>query len=38
MSFSGKTIVVTGASSGIAAATASLLKKRGARVIGLDDI
>jgi NAD(P)-dependent dehydrogenase (short-subunit alcohol dehydrogenase family) len=36
MSFEGKTIVVTGTSSGIAAATAALLKKRGARVIGLD--
>ncbi len=36
MSFDGKTIVVTGASSGIAAATAALLGERGARVIGLD--
>lgn len=36
MSFDGKTIVVTGASSGIGAATAAILKERGARVIGLD--
>lgn len=36
MSFDGKTIVVTGANSGIAAATAKLLTERGARVIGLD--
>ena len=36
MSFDGKTIVVTGTSSGVGAATAALLKKRGARVIGLD--
>jgi NAD(P)-dependent dehydrogenase (short-subunit alcohol dehydrogenase family) len=36
MSFEGKTIVVTGASSGIGAATAKLLRSRGARVIGLD--
>ncbi len=36
MSLSGKTIVVTGVSSGIGAACAALLKSRGARVIGLD--
>jgi NAD(P)-dependent dehydrogenase (short-subunit alcohol dehydrogenase family) len=36
MSFDGKTIVVTGTNSGVAAATAALLGKRGARVIGLD--
>lgn len=36
MSFGGKTIVVTGASSGIGAATAELLRRRSARVIGLD--
>ena len=36
MSFEGKTIVVTGASSGIGAATAALLSERCARVIGLD--
>ena len=36
MSFEGKTIVVTGASSGIGAATAALLTGRGARVVGLD--
>lgn len=36
MSFDGKTIVVTGTNSGIAAATAALLIERGARVIGLD--
>ncbi len=36
MSFDGKTIVVSGASSGIGAATARLLTQRGARVIGLD--
>ena len=33
---SGKTIVVTGAASGIGAKTAKLLKKQGAKVIGLD--
>lgn len=32
----GKTIVVTGAASGIGAKTAKLLKQKGARVIGLD--
>ncbi|MBT6202169.1 MAG: coniferyl-alcohol dehydrogenase [Alphaproteobacteria bacterium] len=36
MSFNGKTIVVTGTSSGIGAATAALLAERGALVIGLD--
>ena len=36
MRFSGKTIVVTGAASGIGAETARLLKEGGARVIGLD--
>lgn len=36
MSFSGKIIVVTGVSSGIGAACASLLKSRGAKIIGLD--
>ena len=36
MSFEGKTIVVTGTSSGIGAATAKLLRSRGARVVGLD--
>lgn len=36
MRFDGKTIVVTGASSGIGAATAALLAERGARVVGLD--
>lgn len=36
MSFDGKTIVVSGASSGIGAATARLLTERGAKVIGLD--
>ena len=36
MSFDNKTIVVTGASSGIGAATAALLRERGARVVGLD--
>jgi NAD(P)-dependent dehydrogenase (short-subunit alcohol dehydrogenase family) len=36
MNFHGKTIVVTGASSGIGAETARLLRHRGARVIGLD--
>ena len=36
MSFNTKTIVVTGASSGIGAACVALLKSRGARVIGLD--
>lgn len=36
MSFENKTIVVSGANSGIGAATAKLLTERGARVIGLD--
>ena len=36
MSFDNKPIAVTGASSGIGAATAALLRERGARVIGLD--
>jgi len=36
MSFSGKVIAVTGVSSGIGAACAALLKKRGAKIIGLD--
>lgn len=36
MNFHDKTIVVTGASSGIGADTARLLRSRGARVIGLD--
>lgn len=36
MSFENKTIVVTGASSGIGAATAAQLRERGARVIGID--
>lgn len=36
VSFDGKTIVVTGASSGIGAATAKVLRSRGARVVGLD--
>lgn len=36
MSFEGKTIAVTGSSSGIGAATSELLRSRGARVIGLD--
>ena len=36
MSFEGKTVVVSGASSGIGAATARLLTERGAKVIGLD--
>jgi NAD(P)-dependent dehydrogenase (short-subunit alcohol dehydrogenase family) len=36
MSFEGKTIVVTGTSSGIGAATAGVLHSKGARVIGLD--
>ncbi|MBN35225.1 MAG: alcohol dehydrogenase [Rhodospirillaceae bacterium] len=36
MRFEGKTIVVSGANSGIGAATARLLTERGAKVIGLD--
>lgn len=36
MNLQGKTIVVTGACSGIGAETARLLRQRGARVIGLD--
>ncbi|TNF09497.1 MAG: SDR family oxidoreductase [Gammaproteobacteria bacterium] len=36
MSFDNKTIVVTGASSGIGAACVALLKRRGAKVIGMD--
>ena len=36
MTFEGKTILVTGANSGIGAATAALLMQRGAKVIGLD--
>jgi NAD(P)-dependent dehydrogenase (short-subunit alcohol dehydrogenase family) len=36
MHFDGKTIVVTGVSSGIGAETARLLRLRGARVIGVD--
>lgn len=36
MSFHGKTIVITGSSSGIGAETARLLRQQGARVIGVD--
>lgn len=36
MTFHGKTIVITGASSGIGAETARLLRLQGARVIGMD--
>lgn len=36
MDFTGRTALVTGAASGIGAATAALLKERGARVIGVD--
>ena len=36
MSFSGKTVVVTGVASGIGAETARLLKAAGAKVIGMD--
>lgn len=36
MNFDNKTFVVTGASSGIGAACADLLKQRGARIIGMD--
>src|SRR5579863_8118622 len=36
MNFHGKTIVVTGVSSGIGADTAKLLRLQGARVIGVD--
>lgn len=36
MNFHGKTIVITGASSGIGAETARLLRLQGARVIGVD--
>ena len=36
MALNGKTIVVTGSASGIGAETASVLRKQGARVIGLD--
>ena len=36
MSFQGKTIVITGSSSGIGAETARLLRLQGARVIGVD--
>ncbi|MGA8008239.1 MAG: coniferyl-alcohol dehydrogenase, partial [Thiomonas sp.] len=36
MNFQGKTIVITGSSSGIGAETARLLRARGARVIGVD--
>lgn len=36
MNFSGKTIVVTGVSSGIGSDTAKLLRAQGARVIGVD--
>lgn len=36
MNFQGKTIVITGSSSGIGAETARLLRLQGARVIGLD--
>ncbi len=36
MSFEGKTIAVTGAASGIGAASAAMIKERGGRVVGLD--
>ncbi len=36
MNLIGKTIVITGASSGIGAETARLMRQRGARVIGVD--
>ncbi len=36
MTFSGKTVAVTGAASGIGAASAVVLKDRGAQVVGLD--
>ena len=36
MSLEGKTVVITGAASGIGAATAKLMKEKGAKVVGFD--